>query len=91
MEASYYRMSSTEKKKVMRAEALLPEDPDAEMPEPYRIWRMCRDSSDRWWPGSMANQPHLQLLEFAVCETVYNDFNSNQVTNVERIINGSQR
>jgi hypothetical protein len=39
----------------------------------------------------MADQPHLQLLEFAVCSTAYSQFNEGELQNLEDIISGAER
>jgi len=74
----------------MRKEGLLPEDAEAEMPESYRIWRMCQDNNKQWWEGGMSHQPHILMLEFAVCELARDQFNGEQKANMERIIHDAE-
>ncbi len=74
------------KQRVMRKEGLVPTDASAEMPESYRLWRMCQRNNTLWWDGGMSNQPHILMLEFAVCETEYNSFQEYR-NNMEHIVN----
>lgn len=53
------------------------------MPEPYRLWRMCRNSN--YWPGGMANQPHLLMMEFTVCSNAHSQFQA-ELVNMEKIL-----
>ena len=70
----------------MRKAALMPTNLEAEMPEPYRLWHMCQN--DKWWPGGVANQPHLQVMEFAACDHARQQFQA-ELINMEKILRGS--
>lgn len=86
LEANYYASAPSEKRRAMRKAALLPLNQDAEMPEPYRLWRMCQ--THLWWPGGIADQPHLLMLEFAVCDSMHQQFQG-ELANMEKIIGGN--
>ena len=64
--------------------------PKAEMPEVYRLWRMCQNNNSLWWPGGMANQPHLLMMEFVVCNNVRQQFQADLI-NMEKILRDDQR
>jgi len=85
LEASDYKLASREEQKVRRMEALVPQNVDAEMPEAYRLWRMCQEHNTMWWDGNMAAQPHILMLEFSVCANASYDFDEERVR-VNRII-----
>lgn len=57
------------------------------MPEPYRLWRLCERHNTTYWPGGLANQPHLLLMEFAVCASAYGDWQA-ELANMEVLIRG---
>lgn len=61
----------------------------AEMPEPYRLWRMCEEHSSLWWPGGVSNQPHILMAEFAACEAAYSDFRE-QHRNIARALDANK-
>ena len=69
----------------MRKEALLPANQEAEMPEPYRMWRVCQDWGTLWWDGGIGAQPHLLMLEFSTCQAASAEFQS-MLANMERIL-----
>jgi len=79
-----YEGASPDKQREMRRKALVPNH-EAEMPEAYRIWRLCRDTP--WWPGGVSDQPHLQLMEFAVCASAYEEYQQERL-NLEAILRG---
>lgn len=64
--------------------ALMPPDPGVEMPEAFRYWRLCQQWGP-WWSGGTANQPHLQLMEFAICSSTHASFLDEQ-QNMEQIL-----
>jgi len=69
----------------MRKAALLPGNVDAEMPEPYRLWRICKRWNKLWWAGGMADQPHILMMEFAVCAAADAQFQGD-LANMEKIL-----
>lgn len=66
-----YENAHPDRQREMRRNALMPNH-EAEMPEAYRLWRLCHDTP--WWPGGIADQPHLQLMEFAICASAHENF-----------------
>ena len=58
----------------MRAGAILPVNWEAEMPEAYRLWRSCKKWEKLFWDGGIANQPHILMMEFTVCERTSDQF-----------------
>lgn len=81
----WYERASPDKQRAIRKNALTPRL-DAEMPEPYRIWRMCQ-SNGPWWSGGTADQPHLLLMESAICSNAY-AMTQDEIANLETIIRG---
>lgn len=77
-----YEGAHPDHQRAMRRNALMPNH-DADMPEAYRYWRLCRDTP--WWPGGVVDQPHLQLMEFAVCASAYENFQQERL-NMEAIL-----
>ena len=74
MDKGHYETAHPDLRKRLRANAILPEDLKAEMPEVYRLWRTCKRWNHLYWPGGIANQPHILMLEFAICEKTKDDF-----------------
>jgi len=70
----------------MRQNALVPTG-EAEVPEPYRLWRLCQTHGP-WYAGGTSAQPHLMLLEFAACAAAYAAF-QNERSNMENILRGN--
>ena len=90
LEANQYNNALPDVQRAMRKKALLPAVMDAEMPEAYRLWRLCQDSSSLWWDGGISNQPHILTLEFSVCAYSHRQ-TQEYLANTQRILNdGSQ-
>jgi hypothetical protein len=89
LEASLYRGADPATQIVMRKEGLMPANPEAKMPEPYRIWRICQQHNTLWWSGGISNQPYIMMLEFDVCAAASADFDE-QTENYRRIINAKR-
>ena len=69
LEVAAYEALDADAKKVARMEGkILHLNMAAEMPEVYRLWRMCKDSNVLFWPGGMADQPRILMMEFQACE-----------------------
>ena len=85
LEASLYRNADRNTQLKLRQNGLIPSKPDAEMPEPYRIWKTCQRHDTLWWSGGISNQPHIMMLEFAVCE-IADDAFDNQLRNIKNIL-----
>jgi len=68
LELAAFNALSNDEKKVRRMEGKLPVNMAAEMPGPYRLWRLCRDNDTLYWPGGLADQPFILLMEFQACE-----------------------
>lgn len=87
LEASYYRNSRSSTQAAMRQFALTPQNPEAQMPEPYRIWLQCRANDTLWWSGGIADQPHILMREFNRCRIAEKIFGE-QLENYRAIISG---
>ena len=37
------------------------------MPEVYGLYQQCKEWDTLWWPGGIADQPHLLMMEFDEC------------------------
>lgn len=72
----------------MRECGLLPQESEAEMPEPYRLWRACQRHDTLWWSGGISNQPYIMMLEFQACEYARAIFDE-QVKNYQDILNAN--
>ena len=68
LEVAAFEALDNDAKKVARMEGRIPINMAAEMPEVYRLWRMCKDSNVLFWPGGMADQPRILMMEFQACE-----------------------
>lgn len=82
----HYDAASLDQQRNMRKAALVP-DMAAEMPEVYRLWRTCKQNNSLFWQGNIADQPHVLMLEFTVCENAYNAFQQ-ELENTARILRG---
>jgi prepilin-type processing-associated H-X9-DG protein len=51
----------------------------------YSIWLRCDRRNVLWWDGALANQPHVLMLEFDVCDSVQSQL-ANWKNNVQRIL-----
>ena len=71
LEVAAYQALDNDAKKVARMEGRIPINMAAEMPEVYRLWRMCKDSNALYWPGEMSGQPHILMMEFQACERAF--------------------
>ena len=71
LEVAAYNALSNDAKKVARMEGRIPLNMAAEMPEVYRLWRSCKDHNALYWPGGIADQPHILMLEFQACESAF--------------------
>jgi hypothetical protein len=58
--------------------------PDAEYPEVFYIYKKC-ETWGNWWAGGVADQPHVQMTEFAVCKNAENRFKSEYLPRMEAI------
>lgn len=87
LEASTYHNADKETQLAMRRKGLSPLKPDAEMPEPYRLWRACERHNTLWWSGGISNQPYIMMREFAACE-VASDIFDDQLANMREILQG---
>ena len=74
----------------MRKKSLVPANVDAEMPEPYRLWRICKQWDKLWWPGGIANQPHILMMEFAVC-AIASAYFQDEAAHRGRILSGNSK
>lgn len=90
LEASFYNGANNKLKRQLRQSGLVPSKPDADMPEPYRIWKSCQRNNALWWSGGISNQPYVMMHEFAVCEIASNIFEK-QVENYREIIDANSR
>ena len=86
LEASFFNSASPEAQRKLRQVGLTPSKPNAEMPEPYRLWRACQRHNSMWWSGGVSNQPYIMMHEFATCEIASNIFDE-QIQNYREIIN----
>jgi len=64
-------------------------EPDAEMPESYRIWLLCKRHNTLWWSGGISNQPYIMNLEFAACE-IARDIFDDQLQSYRDIIQNAK-
>jgi hypothetical protein len=87
LEASFYHNASRRTQLDMRKKGLTPMKPDAEMPEPYRLWKACERHNTLWWSGGISNQPYVMMREFAVCEIADRQFDE-QLENYREILHG---
>lgn len=88
LEASLFENSPSDTKRQLRKAGLNPLNPDAEMPEAYRLWRTCERHDTLWWSGGISNQPHVMMLEFSACEMASNTFDD-QLANIKKILGRS--
>lgn len=84
LERQYYESASGDRKREMRKQALIP-DLSVDMPEPYRLWRVCGMGTSSWYDGGAADQPYIQALEFSVCKRAYSRFQG-QIEMTERLL-----
>ena len=82
----WYNSAHPDKQREIRKQALTPRL-DAEMPGPYRLWRLC-ESHGPWWEGGTADQPHLLLMEFVTCANAH-AMAQDEIASLETIIHGS--
>jgi hypothetical protein len=68
LEVAAYEALDSDTKKVARMEGRMPINMAAEMPEVYRLWRMCKDTGMPFWDGGFADQPRILMMEFQACE-----------------------
>ncbi len=68
LEVAAYEALDNDTKKVARMEGKMPINMAAEMPEVYRLWRVCKDNNALYWPGGLSSQPHVLMMEFQACE-----------------------
>ena len=87
LEAQSYDAASPDKQRAMRKAALMPSNVKATVPEPYRLWRMCKKWNTLWWGGGISNQPHILMLEFMVCEAATAQW-QDDLANMEKILRG---
>lgn len=90
LEANNYNQVTPERQREMRRAALVPQNPDAEMPEVYRLWRQAKRWDKLWWPGGIANQPHILMMEFSVCEAAHAQF-QDELLNMENILSDTRQ
>ena len=70
LEVAAYEALDADAKKVARMEGkILHLNMAAEMPEVYRLWRMCKDRD--YWSGGVSGQPHILMMEFQACERAF--------------------
>lgn len=87
LEASFYHSAGKQLQLAMRQQGLIPLELDAEMPEPYRLWKTCERHNTLWWSGGISNQPYVMMREFAVCEIASSEFEE-QIGNYRKILQG---
>jgi len=87
LETSFYRTANKDLQRDMRKAGLMPIEPNAEMPEPYRLWKTCKRHNTLWWSGGISNQPYVMMREFAVCEIASSQFDE-QLDNYREILQG---
>lgn len=84
----HYESAPNDEQMLLRKAALVPRM-DAEMPEPYRLWRTCERHGKLFWQGGIADQPHILMLEFEACESARNAF-TEEVRNMMNVLKGVQ-
>lgn len=85
LEAAFHRTAGKEMQRALRQKGLLPQEPDAKMPEPYRLWKACEQHNTLWWSGGISNQPYIMMREFDACQAATRVFET-QVENYRRIL-----
>jgi hypothetical protein len=48
-------------------------EPD-QMPEVYYQYKQCKTWNSLWWPGTIADQPHILMDEFNACQSAEYEF-----------------
>ncbi len=82
LERQYYESAPDDRKRSMRKQALV-SNLSAELPEPYRLFRICGGTT--WYAGGAADQPYVMMLEFGVCRRARGRFQS-QIEMTERLL-----
>lgn len=44
------------------------------MPDVFYIYKQCQHWNTLWWPGTIADQPHLLMSEFDACNSAELEF-----------------
>ena len=86
LEFNLYDTAPPDKQRAMRSKALLPTNMKAERPEVYRLWRLCKTQDKLFWDGGIGNQPHILMMEFAICERARDAFDESLNMTMQRLM-----
>ncbi len=57
-------------------------EPD-QMPEVYGLYQQCHEWNTLWWPGGIADQPHILMMEFDECALAVAEFKAHDMADLQ--------
>ncbi len=63
--------------KMVPEKYFFPDGDPGQMPEVFYTFKECRFWNTLWWPGTLADQPHILMDEFNACQSAEYNFENN--------------
>jgi hypothetical protein len=60
--------------KMVPERAYFPTGEPDQMPDVYYQYKQCKAWNTLWWPGTVADQPHILMDEFMMCQAAEQEF-----------------